>query len=493
MKSKLRPIFKDVSVTYIAQAVTLVAFLCIYRLIGKNLGPEGVGEYALARRVVALLSPFLLLGLGMGIPRYIAMSRNKEQRSAYMKVGLVVVIFTLMFLIFMNLLKECFAKIFFGNIEYANLMLPLSFLLAGVILHGLVYSYFRGRLFVNTFNLLQVINLALVPLIILVLFKNITIDKLITLNGITTVIISLFFSSFFAKEFFIRIKILELKNSSKNLLRYSLPRIPSSLALSGFFSLGPIFAAHFASIEEAGYLSVSQTLLTIVGTTIAPLGVILLPKISSMIIQKRDEEIKENLNYLIGASIQISIFVSFQLIIFADAIIKYWLGSEFLDAIPVMRIASCSIFFYLFYRTVGSVLDASKIKPINTINLFISLGIFLTSSGILLFIIRLFSPIISLSIAFLSGLIFLGILSYISIRKIYPEKLSKDLKYFLIAIGINMIIGGIAISAKSFMLSRFYYLIMFEILIGIVYLLILWSLRMDWLRKLPEKILLKTL
>ena len=449
MKMKLRPIFKKILLTYLTQVIILVAFLYIYRLIGRYLGREGVGEYSLVKTIIALLSPLLLLGLGMGIPRYIAMSQDKERRSAYMKAGWGVVIFTLISLVVMNVGKESFTKVFFGSAEYAHLVLPLSLLLAGFVLHSVVYSYFRGRLWVKTFNFLQVINLALVPLVILIFFKDITIARLVTLAGITTLVISLAFSLFFARELFMRVGRVQLENSSKELFRYSIPRIPGSFALAGFFSLGPLLAAHFASIEEVGYLSISQRLVSIVGTAIAPLGLILLPKISSMIIQKRGEEIKENLNYLIGASIQLSIFASLQLIIFADTIIHYWLGAEFLDAVPVMRIVSCSIFFYLFYRAVGSILDATKTMPINTINLFISLGVFLAQSGILLFIVKIFSTIISLSIAFISGLICLGILSYISIRKLYPEKFSKDLKYFLIAIGVNVIIAGIAIAASG--------------------------------------------
>jgi O-antigen/teichoic acid export membrane protein len=209
-----------------------------------------------------------------------------------------------------------------------------------------------------------------------------------------------------------------------------------------------------------------------------------------MITQKRDEDIKENLNYLIGATIQFSIFICFQMLIFTDTIIKYWLGSEFIDAIPVMRIIFLSIIFSLFCGAVGSILEASKVKPINLINSCISLGVFLIISGILLFLVKLFPPIISLSVAFTSGLICLGILTYISIRKIYPEKLKKDLNYLWIAIGINILLGSIAFLTKSLVASRFYYLVIFEILIGVIYLLILWLLKIDWLRKVPEKILL---
>jgi len=88
-------------------------------------------------------------------------------------------------------------------------------------------------------------------------------------------------------------------------------------------------------------------------------------------------------------------------------------------------------------------------------------------------------------------MICLGVLSYISIRKIYPEKLDKALSYLWIAIGINILLGGIAVLTKSLLSSRFYYLVIFEILISVIYLLILWLLKTDWLRKIPEKVLLK--
>jgi len=489
-KIKLKPIFKSIALTFITQIIVLFGLLLIYRLIANSFGPTGVGEYSLIKKSVSLLSPLLLLGLCMGIPRYIAMSNDKEERSSYMRTSLIAIFLTFIFLIFINIFKEQFAKIIFGNIEYTTFVLPFSFLLIGIVLHSLIYSYFRGRLLVNIFNVMQIINLVLVPLFAVVFLKNASIYKLISCMGIGTLTISLIFFLFFANEFFVHVKKLQIKKSLKILFRYSLPRIPGSFALSGFFSLGPILAAHTSSMEEVGYLSLGQMLVTTTAAAITPLGLILLPKVSSMVAQNKKEKIKKDLNYLIGASIQLSIFLSFQLIIFTDVIIKYWLGSEFFKAIPIIQIMSCSIFFYLFYRTVGSIIDATETKPINTINLIASLGVFLIISVILLFIIKIFSPIISLSIAFAVGLICLGILSYVSIRKLYPEKFGKDLKYFLIAVGINIIIGILAIITKLFLISNLYYFIIFEILMATIYLLALWLLKIDWIKKLPKKILI---
>jgi len=492
MKFKLRPFFKDVTLTFITEAIVLVAFFFIYRLIAQDFGPEGVGEYSLIKRLIGFFQPLLLFGLWVGIPRYIAMSQDKEQRAGYLKAsGLIVAAFTFVFLIFINLFKDYFAKIFFGTVDYTNFVLPFSLFLAGLTLHSLVYSYFRGRLFVKTFNLLQVINLGLVPIGILVFFKDVTIEEVITLIGTSIFLIAFIFSLFFIKDFFFHIKKWRFINLLKELFYYSFPRFIASFVYAGLLSLGPIFAAHFASIQEVGYLSVSQSLLSTMGVAVAPLGLILLPKVSNLISQGRENEIKENLNYLIGAAIQCSIFITFQLMIFTDIIIKYWLGPEFFSAIPVMRIVFLSLLFYFFCGAVGNILEASKVKPINMINLSVSLGIFLILSGILLFLLKLFSPIISISIAFTSGLISLGVLTYVSIRKIYPEKLNKDLNCLLIAITINVLLGGVAFLVKPLVISKFYYLIFLEVLLGFVYLSILWLLKTDWLRKIPEKILLK--
>jgi len=487
-KFKLRPFFKSIFFTFATQGVALITLIFIYRLIAQKLGPEGVGEYSLIKRVISFLEPILLLGLGVGISRYVAISRDNKERDSYIKGGASIVIFiTFIFLIFINLFKEYFVKIFFGTVDYVYLVFPFSFFLIGSIIHGLVYSYFRGRFLVKIFNSLQVINLTLIPLLFILFFKNITIEKLIILIGVSTIIISLLFLLFFVRDFYAQIEKWQFKNSIKKLLYYSVPRIPADFALVGLFSLGPIFAAHFVAVQEVGYLSIGQSLVNIIGVAIAPLGLILLPKISNLTTNGKEETIKENLNLFIPALIQCSIFFCFQLIIFADKIINFWLGPEFLNAVPVMRIVFVSLIFYPFYVGMRSILDAVEIKPLNTINLLLSLFVFLFIAGSLL-LFNFFSVIMSLAIALSVGLICLGILTYISIRKIYFNNLGKDLRYLLIAVFINVFLGIISILLKPLMSSNFYSLILFLGIMSILYLSILWVFKIDWVKEFPKRV-----
>jgi len=486
---RLRPIFKSISLTFVTEAIVLASFFLIYRLIAKNLGAEGVGQYSLVRRTIGLFWPLLILGLGVGLPRYIAMSQDENQRRAYISsAGLVAVTFTCAFLLIINVFKRHFAKIFFGDIDYANLVLPFSVFLLGLVFHILVYSYSCGRLLVRTFNSLQITNLAIVPIVILVVFRNITVQGLLTVTGFSTLIISSLFFLSFVKDVFGSIEKPQFKSSLKELLCYSLPRVPGDFALAGLFSLGPIIGAHFAPIEDVGYLAVSQSLLTTAGATIAPLGTILLPKVSNLIARGSHQTIRQNVNLLVAAVLQFFSFLCVQVLIFTDVIVTYWLGAEFSPAIPVMRIIFISIVFYAFYVAMRSILDAAKVKPVNAINLFICFGVFVTLAAILLFLVKAFSPIVGLSVAFTVAMVCLGILSYASVRSIYPESIIEDWNCLWIAILVNILLGGMAIFAKSFLISTFHYLIFFEVLVGLVYLSILWSLKMDWLRQIARLI-----
>ena len=67
----------------------------------------------------------------------------------------------------------------------------------------------------------------------------------------------------------------------------------------GLFSLGPILAVQFTDIKEAGYLSISQTLLYTIGLIFAPMSLIFLPKVGNLIKNNRHDLIASSAEYII--------------------------------------------------------------------------------------------------------------------------------------------------------------------------------------------------
>lgn len=489
MNFNIKPFFKDIFLTFAAEALVLVSFFIAYRLIAGSYGPDGVGEYSLVKRAVGFLQPFLLLGLGVGLPRYIAIAQDEKQKRAYIKAGAVfVAVGVLASLIVINIFKTQFAETFFGAGAYADLIFPFSLFLAGLVLHTLVYSCFRGASRVVLFNSLQIINLALTPVLLFFILRYAGIGRVVGIIGVLTCVISLAFFLFFWKDVLAPVGARRFLDSAKEMLVYSFPRFVSSLIYAGLISLPPILAAHFASVKEAGYLSVSQSLLAAAGSVIAPLGLVLLPKISNMISQKREEEIKENVGYLIGAAVQCSIFICCQMVIFADVIINYWLGPGFSSAVIVARIVFLSMISSFVCGCIGNVLEASKVKPINLFNLLASFFLFLILSGLMLFVYKIFSPAVSLSIAFSCGMTLLGVLTYAAVRKIYPDDNKKDGGYFISAVAINAVIALAAIFAKPALAASLFFFAGFEIAAGLLYLVTLWAVKIDWIRKVPKNV-----
>lgn len=490
MNLRLRPFFKDVALTFVTQFVVLVSFFYGFRLIASSFGPQGVGEYSLVKRVIGFIQPVLLLGLGIGLPRYISMSKLAAQRGGYIRAGVLVIsFFAIVALVLMNVLNGAFSSIFFGDSSYSTLIMPVSVLLAGLILHAMVSSCLRGMLLAGAFNLLDIINLALVPIIVLLFVNDLTVAKLVGLIGVSTFAISFGFSLLFLKDMFLWDGAKSLLHSLKELAIYSFPRFVNSFVYAAFFSAGPILAAHFVSMRDVGYLSVSQSLLGTVGAIISPLGILLLPKIGTLISQKREPEIKENLGYLIGATIYCSIFVFSQMFVFADLIIKLWLGPDFVGAASIMRIILCSIPFFLFCGTAGPILEAAQVRPVNLINLSISFLLSLVVAVVFLFFVPPFSPVVVISAAFTLGLICFGLLSYIAIRKIYPDDYSGDWRSLREAVVINAAFALISVTIKPVIAVDISRLLVYESLLGSVFLAALWLMKTTWIRKIPKKVM----
>jgi len=379
---KIKSFFKNLLFTFIAEGLVLLSFFLIYRIIAHNYGAQGAGEYSLIKKVFGFLHPIFILGIGVGLPRYIALAINREDRRDFVRAGFFSIIISCgVFLLFANIFKVFFASVFFGAPEYAEMVVPFSFFFAGLAMHGLVYSYFRGRMMAKLFNLLQLINLAIIPVLVLFLFNQHSLNVAMSVIGVLVFLVAIVFMTPFWGDLIKPGK--GLKNAFGKLMRYSVPRVPGDFLMAAFFSLPIIGAAHFVSVEGAGYLSIGQGVIVAIATMLAPFGVLLLPKVSSLMAVGRENDVNINLNLFIRAILDGSLFVMVQIMIFADTIILFWLGPEFLPAAAPMRIMAISILSYAFYVSTRSVIDGAQSKPLNSINAFVSLAVALFLAAIL--------------------------------------------------------------------------------------------------------------
>lgn len=165
---------KDLIYTFLTEFFVLISGLLVYRLASNYFLGDGFSEYALSRRVISFVQPALLLGLGVGIPRYIAFSyKNLIDRESYFVSGCIVIFLVILFcLLVLNTFTHFFAFLFFGNDKFEYLIFPISLILTGLLLHTLCYAYFRGNLKMLYANILQLNNVSIIPIVFFSMLKK---------------------------------------------------------------------------------------------------------------------------------------------------------------------------------------------------------------------------------------------------------------------------------------------------------------------------------
>jgi O-antigen/teichoic acid export membrane protein len=160
------------------------------------------------------------------------------------------------------------------------------------------------------------------------------------------------------------------------LIQYGVPRVPGEFGAAALTALGPMLAVHFIKIARVTPLLLGLNMLMVIGYAAGPLGVVLLSKVSMMLGQNQHDAVQARLRLLVAGVMELSVFTCIQLAIFADVVVRAWVGPGFLDEMGVIRVVLLAIPFYLFFAALRSTIDAATVKPYNTANVMTSLAVY---------------------------------------------------------------------------------------------------------------------
>lgn len=398
-------------ITFITEFSVLVSGILVYKLAASLFGNMGFSEYALSRRAVSFIQPALLLGLGVGIPRYIAYSANDKIKSdSYFLAGfLVLLVASAAFFILFNLNSKTVSFLIFGSNGYAFLVYPISLMLFGLVLHALTYSYFRGHMMMIKANILQIINMGVIPLI--VFYISDTVSALLYYTGMLWIIVSCIFLFLVFRK--IRVSFSKLFERTEELFIYGIQRVPGDFGLAGLLSLPAFFTSHIGSVKEAGYVSFGVSLLNMIGAAFAPIGIILLPKASQLIASKSWDILERYTKNILKISVFLTASGVILFEVFAKDILALYLGKELSDIVFIVRILIISAVGYNIYIATRSIIDAIYVKAINTRNIILSLSLFVVVTSVALIFFKSPTAVI---LSFNGAMFFLSALTLYEIK-----------------------------------------------------------------------------
>jgi len=407
-------------ITFATEFIVLISSLLVYKLAAIVLGNTGFSEYALSRRILSFIQPAALMGLTVGIPRFMgyhSMS-SKDKSDLYFFSGAVITCLTVLIIIpIFLLLRYQISFLLFASSDYSHFIFPINLLLVGTIVHLLCYSYFRGRLFMLKANILQTVNIAILPLAVFGFAKD-TVNVLMLLGAARCLIslVSLYI-------IFRQLTLLDLRKNivlySKELLRYSIPRVPGDFGWAALLSLVAFFTAHSSGVIEAGNVAFGISLLVAGGSLLSPIGIVLLPHASRMVARLQIPELRVFVKRILFMSVLLAVFGVIILEIFGNRIIELYLGHNFVGMTFVLKILIIASIPYAIFVTMVNVIDSFYIKAMNTKNILISLSFFLLCGGVTTIIGGDYLYIV---IEFVSAFAILGFLTLIDVKRIFARR-----------------------------------------------------------------------
>ncbi len=402
---------RDFTTTFITEALVVAGYLLTFRLVANALGTSGFGEYALARRTLAVLVPLGALSLDVAVARYVAyaVSEGSERARRYAPAGIALVLGAVAILSAVLLLfPGPLAALFFGSDRYSNLVIPMPLLLLGGSLHGIAYGHLRGRSLILWANVLMALNQAVIPVVAIVLFGS-SVENILLAMGIGWTAVSLVFLAF------VPMSLGDPWPQVKQLVRYGVPRLPGDLLRLTVFALPSLLVAHVADITSAGGVAFAVAAVGMLGTALAPVGFVMLPVAARLMAQGSIPELRRHVVQIAQVT-AIALFVAIVIVeLFAPQIVSLYLGPRFAGTADSLRVIVPAALPWGLYMSLGSVIDAHHVNPVNARNMGIAFGVFLPVAGAL----TLFgAPALWIAAAFVLSLYVLGALTLLEIHSI---------------------------------------------------------------------------
>lgn len=408
---KVSKFLKDLMTTGASQVGVLLFGVILLRIMTVVLDEKNFGLFILIRRWIVVLLPMVTLNLSLGLARYVSFDKEKARFYLHLSLIITTALTVLMFIV-LTLFNKPFSIAFFNSTDYSNLVFLLVLFLFAHMIHLITYSYFRGKMDMNSANTMRLLFTGF-PVLLGVIFFIPGISDYSTIlylfflvYTIWGVISSLYF---LRKEFsFTLFKTIFQKGvassfeKSRGLIRYSLVRVPSLIFISLIFSFPVFIANHKISVTAAGYLGIVVAVLHLLGLFCMPFNLIFLPKFSSL---TKNNQVKNIKNYSLVILDFIFTFLPV-LVVMLFGLTRYivlvWFGPKYSITVNSVAAAILVSVFYLGYALIRGVLNGLYEFPFTNV---INLAGFLV---VVVLCLLMGTGIFELTAALCSGLFILG-------------------------------------------------------------------------------------
>ena len=476
-------IVKNTTITYISMFINFIIGFIFAILIARLLAPYQYGLLSLSRSIVGIIAPIALLGLSTSLVRYIPSTRiaSTEKSNQYIITAFGVSILSVVSATFLwLLLSDYVATVIFHDVNLVLIFKVIAFLIILSALSALITDTLRGFEEFKIYNFLSVSNMAMALFFSLVLVYLLGFEALFVICGsIISIFITVLYGLFFVKrKFSISLSKSQFeKEIAKKLLKYGLPLVPGSFFLILMTSIDKFAIGSLMNVTNVGYYSIASGIALMAVSLAEPLGVVFFPTFSRLLASNKKEQTSGYLHILLSLAVYVMVPLSIGIILCSAPVIKLLYGVVYAPAIDPLMILMFGTPFYATY-----IVFRGYIATVFNTTIFIKiLGISGIINIILNFSLIPLYGLIGAAFATAFAFFILGIITIYCVNKSNKFDIRKlELKkmgYVLVILIPFMYVLRESISSLLTLAG-------FGLLMVLIYLLLLWVLKVKWFREL---------
>lgn len=371
-KLKINKNMRDIQWSFISLAIASFAHLLLRVILGKELGPSGLGLYTLVFSIYMFGMQFAGFGIGSALTRFIAKyNGNLSKTKDFVSSGVFGSIISGSLMgILLYMLSSIISNQLFQNSEMTNFLKLTAFCFPFIAVQKAVIGTLNGLKKMKLYaavNIIQNVSVAITSYFLVILL-NMDVTGAILGFVIPTIFVSLF-SLILAKSF------LALPNKFTNLILKEISTFGFYVVLAN--SIGMINAqidslliGYFMDESQVGYYAVA--LIFVQAVTLLPQAVqaVTTPLIATYYGKGDLDNIQELIkNTMLKISIVI-LFITLILVIFGKFLITVIFSAEFLSAYLPMVILLIGHSIYATYVSIGGCLSSvGKVQVIFKIDI----------------------------------------------------------------------------------------------------------------------------
>lgn len=318
-----------------ARIFTLLLGFIRLPVMTKGLGADLYGTWSLLDVTVSLITPFALVGLHMGVVRFLSAEKDDFRiRDDFFSIFAVVFIIGTVLAVLLTLLSDQLAMSVFKDINvsrYIKLASVIILLNASLTLSLSLFQAFRKIGIYTVIGLMQgVLQVGLMALFISLGYELGGVIAAFVISGLLFNLVALCIilrQRGFRLPCFTRIR---------QYLRFSVPLTPNIAIMWVVNASDRYIISYFMSVADTGIYNAAYSIGGYASFLMAPIGIVLYPTISKLFDEGKLDETRSYLSYSAKYFFMVAIPAAFGLSILAEPLLRIFTTEEFVPGAVIV-------------------------------------------------------------------------------------------------------------------------------------------------------------